>query len=67
MATMLLIRRFGAAAFIAAVVAGQMTMALILDQNGLLGYSERPADTYRVAGAGLSIVGVIIMQFGSEG
>ncbi|WP_282027292.1 MULTISPECIES: DMT family transporter [Alphaproteobacteria] len=67
MATMLLIPRFGAAAFIAAVVAGQMTMALFLDQNGLLGYAERPADMYRVAGALLSIVGVIIMQFGSEG
>lgn len=64
MATMVLIPRFGAAAFIAAVVAGQMTMALILDQNGLLGNAPRPADFHRITGAVLSISGVLIMQFG---
>lgn len=64
MATMVLIPRFGAAAFIAAVVAGQMTMALILDQSGLLGNSPRPADFFRITGAFLSIAGVLIMQVG---
>lgn len=64
MATMILIPRFGAAAFIAAVVAGQMTMALILDQNGFLGNTVRPADLFRITGAALSIIGVVIMQFG---
>lgn len=63
MATMVLIPRFGAAAFIAAVVAGQMTMALILDQNGLLGNDSRPADSFRITGAMLSIAGVLLMQF----
>ncbi|MFN3211024.1 MAG: DMT family transporter [Roseovarius sp.] len=65
-ATMLLIPRFGAASFIAAVVAGQMAMALILDQNGLLGYAEHPADLFRVGGAGLTVAGVIVMQLGAE-
>lgn len=64
MATMVLIPRFGAAAFIAAVVAGQMAMALFLDQTGLLGNDPRPADVFRIAGAALSISGVLIMQFG---
>ncbi|WP_434054445.1 MAG: DMT family transporter [Roseibium sp.] len=64
MATMVLIPRFGAATFIAAVIAGQMTMALILDQNGFLGNEVRPVDLYRIAGAALSIIGVAIMQFG---
>ena len=64
MATMVLIPRFGAAAFIAAVVAGQMAMALFLDQNGLLGNAARPVDVYRLTGAALSIFGVIIMQMG---
>ncbi|MBO9436990.1 DMT family transporter [Ruegeria sp. R13_0] len=64
MATMVLIPRFGAAAFIAAVVAGQMTMALALDQNGLLGNEPRPADFFRISGAVLSIAGVLIMQLG---
>lgn len=64
MATMMLIPRFGAAAFIAAVVAGQMTMALILDQNGFLGNANRPADLFRITGAALTILGVLVMQFG---
>ncbi len=64
MATMVLIPRFGAAAFIAAVVAGQMTMALLLDQTGALGYAIRALDPYRLIGAGLSIAGVIFMQLG---
>lgn len=63
-ATMMLIPRFGAAAFMAAVVAGQMVMALMLDQYGLLGNACRSVDIYRLAGAGFSISGVIIMQLG---
>ncbi|SLN38870.1 hypothetical protein ROA7450_01839 [Roseovarius albus] len=63
MATMVLIPRFGAAAFIAAVVAGQMAMAPILDQNGLLGTAPRPVDFFRITGAMLSIIGVLVMQF----
>ncbi|WP_171180867.1 DMT family transporter [Ruegeria sp. HKCCD8929] len=64
MATIILIPCFGAAAFHADVVAGQMTMALIQDKNGLFGNAALHADFFRITGAVLSIAGDLIMQFG---
>jgi transporter family-2 protein len=61
-ASVLLAPRMGAARFIAAVVAGQMLLSLLLDQFALAGYPSRPINLWRLAGAALVVVGVLTMQ-----
>ncbi len=51
----------GGAAFVAAVVAGQMIASLALDHYGVLGFPERPIDTLRVIGAVLVVTGVVLL------
>ena len=61
-ATIVLAPRLGAATLVAAVVAGQMIASLLLDQYGLLGFPTHPINGRRALGAGLVIVGVILVQ-----
>jgi len=51
----------GGAAFIALIVAGQMTGALLLDHYGALGFPERPVTVLRLAGVALVVVGVVLL------
>lgn len=51
----------GGAAFIALIVAGQMTGALLLDHYGALGFPERPATALRFAGVALVVAGVVLL------
>ncbi|MEM1060910.1 MAG: DMT family transporter [Planctomycetota bacterium] len=53
--------RLGAAAFIAAIVTGQMLTSVLLDHFGLVGLPKRPVDWVRVAGAALIIGGVYLI------
>jgi transporter family-2 protein len=55
---LMLAPRLGAGGLIAAVVAGQMVGALLLDQFGLAGFPVRPVAPGRLAGAA-----VVVMQF----
>jgi transporter family-2 protein len=52
----------GAARFVAAVVAGQMLVSLLLDQFALAGYPARPINLWRLTGAVLVVAGVLAMQ-----
>jgi transporter family-2 protein len=61
-ATIVLAPRLGAAAMIAAIVAGQMLASLVLDQYGLLGFPTHPISALRVLGAALVIGGVVLVQ-----
>ena len=61
-ATIVLAPRLGAATLVAAVVAGQMIASLLLDQYGLLGFPTHPINGLRALGAGLVVVGVILVQ-----
>ena len=61
-ATMMLAPRLGAARFIAAIVAGQMIMALLIDHYGLIGFPRHDVDLSRILGAVFVIGGVIVMQ-----
>jgi transporter family-2 protein len=54
--------RLGAATLIAAVVAGQMLTALVLDHYGWVGFPVHEITPYRLLGAGLIIGGVILIQ-----
>jgi transporter family-2 protein len=60
--TILLAPRLGAAALIAAVVAGQMLASLVLDQWALVGFAPHPLSLQRVLGAVLVIGGVALVR-----
>jgi transporter family-2 protein len=60
--TILLAPRLGAAALIAAVVAGQMLASLALDQWALVGFAQHPLSLQRVLGAALVIGGVALVR-----
>jgi bacterial/archaeal transporter family-2 protein len=54
--------RLGAGTLIAAVVGGQMVASLVLDHYGLVGFPEHPVSGLRLLGAGLVILGVVLIQ-----
>ncbi|MDQ3732092.1 MAG: DMT family transporter, partial [Pseudomonadota bacterium] len=54
--------KVGAALTIAAVVFGQLLGSLLLDTFGWLGAPRIPLNSWRVAGAALLFIGVLMMQ-----
>ena len=60
--TILLAPRLGAATLIGVSVTGQMLASLILDHYGLIGYPVHPVNVWRLAGAGLLLGGLVLIQ-----
>ena len=60
--TIVLAPRLGAAALIAAVVAGQMLASLALDHWALVGFEPHPLSVQRALGAALVIGGVALVR-----
>jgi transporter family-2 protein len=60
--TLLAIPRYGAAVVVALIVAGQMGAGLYLDSAGAFGVHSSPLTLGRILGAGLIILGVILIQ-----
>jgi len=58
----MLMPKLGAAAFIAAVVAGQLITSLLVDHFGWLGASVQPITVGRLVGVGLIIAGAICVK-----
>lgn len=56
--------RLGAAALLAAILAGQMAAALVLDHFGWLGFEERAATWRRIGGVLLVGAGAALVRFG---
>jgi transporter family-2 protein len=54
--------RIGLAYFIALLIAGQLGMALLLDQFGALGLERRPIDAGRLLGAAAILAGVLLIR-----
>jgi bacterial/archaeal transporter family-2 protein len=54
--------RLGSTTLVAAVVAGQMVMSLILDHYGMLGFPVHPTNLLRVLGVALIVIGVVLVQ-----
>jgi transporter family-2 protein len=54
--------RLGLAALITIGIAGQIAMALLLDQFGALGLPREPINLGRIAGALLVIAGVVLVR-----
>ena len=61
-ASLIAIPKLGAAAVFSLVVAGQMVAALILDSTGAFGVAQISLSPFRVAGAALLVIGVILIQ-----
>ncbi|HWH07608.1 MAG TPA: DMT family transporter [Candidatus Thermoplasmatota archaeon] len=56
--------RLGAAALLAAILAGQLATALVLDHQGWLGFEERAVTWRRVGGVVLVGAGAALVRFG---
>lgn len=54
--------RLGVALVLSLAVGGQMLAAILIDHFGWLGIPEKPVSAWRVAGAALIIVGVILIR-----
>ena len=55
--------RLGAAAFISAVVAGQLFCSLALDHFGLMNVPQQPLTAARLLGAALVFAGVLLVKY----
>jgi transporter family-2 protein len=60
--SILLVHRFGAAAFIALLVTGQMIASLAFDQLGLFGMPQHAVDAPRLLGALLLVAAVVLIR-----
>ena len=56
-----LTQRLGAAAFIAAIVAGQLASSIALDHFGWMNLTQQPATMSRLIGALLVVTGVLLI------
>lgn len=54
--------KIGATLFMALILAGQLLMALILDHQGWAGFRENPVTPGKIAGVGLVLFGVWLIQ-----
>ncbi|MCA1971225.1 MAG: DMT family transporter [Caenispirillum sp.] len=54
--------KLGAAGFVMAAIAGQMLASVVIDQWGLVGLPQKPVSLSRLAGLGLIVLGLIVMQ-----
>ena len=57
--------KIGAGAFFAALYAGQLIMALLLDHFGLLGLAQKPATMARLAGVPILLLGAWLIVRGA--
>lgn len=56
--------KLGAAAFIAAVVGGQLVSSLVLDHFGLMSLPQQPLTAGRLLGGAMVFAGVLLVRFG---
>jgi bacterial/archaeal transporter family-2 protein len=54
--------RLGVAPLVAALVAGQMLVSLVIDHYGWVGFAEHAVSPLRILGAALVVGGVILVQ-----
>lgn len=60
--SLLSVPRIGGTAFLAAMLTGQMTAALLLDHFGLFNVPVQPVSLSRIAGVGMLALGVYLVQ-----
>jgi bacterial/archaeal transporter family-2 protein len=59
--SLIAVRELGAGGVTAAIIAGQLTLSLILDKLGVIGLTERPIRIQHVIGVGLLAAGVFLI------
>jgi len=55
------VRTLGAGGAVAATIAGQLTMSVVIDHYGLLGVNRDPVDALKLAGVALLAVGTYLV------
>lgn len=60
--TILMVPKLGAATTISLIVVGQMLLSLTMDHFGWLGLPVQPISLLRLTGAGLLVLGVILIR-----
>jgi bacterial/archaeal transporter family-2 protein len=60
--SLVLVTRLGGAMFLALVVVGQMSMAMVMDHFGLFGLTRHEISPLRVLGASFLVVGVVLIR-----
>lgn len=55
------VRSLGAGGVVAATIAGQLTMSVVIDKLGLLGLEQRPLTAAKVAGVALLAAGAFLI------
>ena len=48
------------------MIAGQVLSSLLIDQWGLMGLPERPVNALRLAGVGMIVAGMLVVQWGTS-
>ncbi|OXC72415.1 DMT family transporter [Caballeronia sordidicola] len=61
MCSLLITKKLGSATFTTIVVISAVITSVLLDHFGLLGFEVRPATGLRIIGAGLSVIGVVLI------
>lgn len=62
LSAILIAPRVGAASYVSAMIVGTMVASLIVDHFGAVGFKEYPADGWRIFGAFLVVIGMLIIQ-----
>jgi len=65
--SLLVAPRLGAAAFMVAVIGGQVIASLVIDRFALAGFEQKPITPWRLAGVALIIGGIFLIQFNPGG
>jgi transporter family-2 protein len=60
--TIVAVPRLGTMSVMALLIAGQMTVSLVMDHYGLLGVAPQPITLWRILGAVLLFVGVVLIR-----
>ena len=63
--TTLLVPKIGVARMLALIIAGQVLVSLLMDQQGWLGLAQREVTTPRLLGALLVVAGVVLVNYDS--
>jgi transporter family-2 protein len=61
---LVIVPMIGTANFIAATIAGQLIMSIVIDHAGLMGVPKDPVSASKVAGALLLVAGMLLIQRG---
>ena len=65
--SMVVAPRLGAAAFMVAVIGGQVLASLVIDRFALVGFEQRAITPWRMAGVVLILAGILLMQVSTGG